>query len=163
MRQILTSWLMGYLTASDRLVKDTFDKTPVMAPEALTSMVIGVCRRYPDARVESVANNVLNQLAVARVLRESPVVEARAGDRMVLIRQATLAAMQNTLVRDKLLKDPADGKFGSATAAALAVFQKSQNLPETGLPDASTVVRLLIEMPSRVPVPVPAKRARPNK
>jgi hypothetical protein len=35
MRPILTSWIMGYLTASDRLVKNTFDVTPVMAPEAL--------------------------------------------------------------------------------------------------------------------------------
>ena len=78
MRPILTSWIMGYLTASDRLVKDTFDRTPVMAPEALTTMIIGVCQRYPDARVESVANNVLNQLAAARVPNQSPVVEARA-------------------------------------------------------------------------------------
>jgi peptidoglycan hydrolase-like protein with peptidoglycan-binding domain len=159
MRPILTSWIMGYLTASDRLAKDTFDQTPVMAPEALTSMIIGVCHRYPDARVETVANNVLNQLAAARVLHESPVVEARAGDRVVLIRQATLAAMQNTLVKEKLLKDPADGRFGSSTAAALVAFQKSQNLPETGLPDPSTVVRLLIEMPPKAAV----KRTRTNR
>jgi peptidoglycan hydrolase-like protein with peptidoglycan-binding domain len=151
MRPILTSWIMGYLTASDRLVKDTFDQTPVMAPEALTTMIIGVCNRYPAARVESVANNVLNQLAAARVLHESPVVEARSGDRVVLIRQATLAAMQNNLVKARLLKEPADGTFGSATSAALMAFQKSQNLPATGLPDASTVVRLLIEMPAKVP------------
>lgn len=152
MRPILTSWIMGYLTASDRLVKDTFDETPVMAPEALTTMIIGICQRNPNVRVEAVANNVLNQLATARVLHESPVIEARAGDRAVLIRQATLVAMQNTLVREKLLKDPANGKFGSATEAALIAFQKSQNLPETGLPDPSTVVRLLVEMPAKEPV-----------
>lgn len=150
MRPILTSWIMGYLTASDRLVKNTFDETPVMAPEALTAMIVGVCQRNPDARVESVANNVLNQLAAARVLHDSPVVEAREGDRAVLIRKATLAAMQTTLVRDNLLKAPADGVFGKSTAAALQAFQKSQRLPETGLPDPATVVRLLIEMPAKV-------------
>lgn len=166
MRPILTSWMMGYLTASDRLVKDTFDQTPVMAPDALTTMIIGVCQRNPGARVESVANNVLNQLAVARVLHDSPVVEARAGDRVVLIRKATLAAMQTTLVKDKLLKTPADGIFGASTVVALQAFQKSQNLPETGLPDPSTVVRLLVEMqPKLVEMPskVAAKPARTKK
>jgi peptidoglycan hydrolase-like protein with peptidoglycan-binding domain len=150
MRPILTSWIMGYLTASDRLARDTFDETPVMAPEALTTMIIGVCNRNPDARVETVANNVFTQLAAARIPHESPIVEARAGDRMVLIRKATLVAMQNSLVKDKLMKEPADGTFGSSTSTALLAFQKSQNLPATGLPDASTVVRLLIEMPSKV-------------
>ncbi|HUB16422.1 MAG TPA: peptidoglycan-binding domain-containing protein, partial [Acetobacteraceae bacterium] len=152
LRQILTSWIMGYLTASDRLVKDTFDETPVMAPEALTNMVIGVCRRNPDARVEAVANSVLTQLATARLLHDSPVVEARQGAQTVLIRQATLVAMQKALERDKLLKDPADGKFGGGTAAALLAFQKSQHLPETSLPDSDTVVRLLVEMPAAAPV-----------
>jgi len=151
MRPILTSWIMGYLTASDRMTKDTFDGTPVMAPEALTTMILGVCQRYPDARVESVASNVLNQLATARVLHDSPVMEARAGDRMVLIRKATLVAVQNSLVKSKLLKDGADGTFGNATVAALKTFQESQKLPVTGLPDPSTVVRLLVEMPAKVP------------
>jgi hypothetical protein len=159
MRPILTSWIMGYLTASDRLVKDTFDETPVMAPEALTAMVIGVCQRYPGVRVEAVANNVLNQLATARILHDSPVVEAREGDRMVQIRQVTLAAMQTALVRDKLLKDPAVGTFGSSTAVALREFQKSQHLPETGLPDPATVVRLLVEIPAKAPV----RRVRTNR
>jgi hypothetical protein len=105
MRPVLTSWIMGYFTASDRMTKDTFDGTPVMAPEALTTMIVGVCQRYPDARVESVASNVLNQLATARVLHDSPVMEVRAGDQLVLIRKATLVAVQNSLVKSKLLKE----------------------------------------------------------
>jgi uncharacterized protein YneF (UPF0154 family) len=149
MRPILTSWILGYLTASDRLVKDTFDETPVMSPEALTTMIMGVCQKYPDARVETVANTVFNQLAIAKVLRESPVVEARAGNHVVPIRKATLIAVQSTLLKNKLTKEPADGNFGSGTEAALKSFQKSQNLPETGLPDPATVVRLLIEMPTK--------------
>jgi peptidoglycan hydrolase-like protein with peptidoglycan-binding domain len=149
MRPILTSWILGYLTASDRLEKDTFDETPVMAPEALTAMIIGVCQKYPDARVETVANTVFSQLSAARVMHESPIVEARAGSQFVPIRKATLIAVQATLVKNKLLKDPADGTFGSATETALKAFQKSQSLPETGLPDPATVVRLLVEMPAR--------------
>jgi hypothetical protein len=149
MRLILTSWILGYLTASDRLVKDTFDATPVMAPEALTAMIVGVCQKYPDARVETVANTVLTQLATARVMHESPVVEARDGDRVVPIRKSTLIAVQTALQKNKLMKDPADGNFGSSTEAALKQFQKSQNLPETGLPDPATVVRLLVEVPSK--------------
>jgi hypothetical protein len=149
MRPLLTSWILGYITASDRLVKDTFDASPVMAPEALTAMVIGVCQRYPDARVETVANTVLTQLAPARVMHESPVVEARAGDRVVPIRKATLIAVQTALLKNKLTREPADGDFGNGTAAALKTFQKSQNLTETGLPDPATVVRLLVEMPSK--------------
>lgn len=162
LRQVLTSWMMGYITASDRLVKGTFDESPIMAPEALSGMVIGVCRQNPEARVEAAAFAVLNQLATARLLHDSPVVEARAGDRAVLIRQATLIAMQRSLVQDKLLKEPADGRFGSGTAAALLAFQKSQHLPETGLPDASTVVRLLVEMPAPVAPAAPVAPKRPR-
>jgi peptidoglycan hydrolase-like protein with peptidoglycan-binding domain len=149
MRPILTSWLLGYLTASDRLDKDTFDATPVMMPEALTAMIIGVCEKYPDARVETVANTVLGQLAPARVAKESPVVDARVGNHVVPIRKATLVAVQTALVKNKLSKEPADGNFGAATQTALVAFQKSQGLPETGLPDPATVVRLLVEMPSK--------------
>lgn len=149
MRPILTSWILGYLTASDRLVKDTFDATPVMSPEALTAMIIGVCQKYPDARVETVANTVLGQLATARVLHELPVIETSADDRVVPIRKATLIAVQTALLKNKLTREPADGNFGVATEAALKSFQKAQNLPQTGLPDPATVVRLLVEMPSK--------------
>jgi peptidoglycan hydrolase-like protein with peptidoglycan-binding domain len=88
-------------------------------------------------------------MSVAKVTHDSPLVEARSGDQVVTLRADTLMAIQQALTRGKYLTAPADGTFGPTTAAALRAFQKAESLPETGLPDPATTIRLLIELPTK--------------
>lgn len=145
---VVTTWLLGYVTAVNRLTPETYDISPVVDSSALMRMVVGVCQKFPDSRFETVVADVLQALGLARVKSDSPIVEAKSGDISVQIRQETLLAVQQALVQRNYLRATPDGIFGPRTEAALKGFQKDQELGETGVPDAPTVVRLLVELPA---------------
>lgn len=52
---------------------------------------------------------------------------------------------QIALVRHGISPGPIDGAIGSQTHAAIAAFQRSQNLPETGILDTNTRAKLVLE------------------
>ena len=43
LRPMLTSWVLGYLSAMNRLQPDTYDASPVQSADALVDMVFGIC------------------------------------------------------------------------------------------------------------------------
>lgn len=145
----LDSWLMGYLTAANREQSNTFDISPVVAPSDLLNAVAGLCQTHPDMAVESVFNGLLKVLSVARNRADSPIVETRSGTNTASVRRETLIAMQTKLVDQGYLKGKADGAFGAGSEMALKAFQKDQKLPETGVADGATIIRLLIELPAK--------------
>ena len=145
----MASWLMGYLTAANREQPDTFDISPVVAPDALLSAVAELCQAHPDMPVESVFNGLLTVLSVARNRADSPIIETRSGNNSAPVRTETLIAMQTKLVVYGYLKGKPDGSFGARSEIALKAFQKDQKLPETGVPDGATVIRLLVELPAK--------------
>jgi Putative peptidoglycan binding domain len=154
-RPLLTSWLLGYLSAMNRLQPDTYDVSPVQAPEVLTDMVLGICKGNGAALVEAVASAVFQQLSRARLKHDSPLLEVRAGDLATTLRRETLIAVQAALVKSKLMSSASSGEFDEPTKAALLGFQKAQQLRETSLPDPATIVRLLVELPQQASAPQP--------
>jgi Putative peptidoglycan binding domain len=146
---IMASWLMGYLTAANREQSDTFDISPVVAPNDLLNAVAGLCRSHPDMPVESVFNGLLRVLSIARNRADTPIVETRSGKNTASVRTETLIAMQTRLVDYGYLKGKPDGAFGAKSEIALKTFQKDQKLPETGVADGTTIIRLLIELPAK--------------
>jgi hypothetical protein len=152
-RATLSSWLMGYISAMNRLQPDTYDAVPVQVPDAVINMVVGVCQKDANARVETAAYSVFHALASAALTAESPEVEMTANGQTTLLRKDTLIAVQKYLISEKLLRGDADGSFGPTTQTALTDFQKKQNLPQTGLPDPATIVRVLVEIPAQKSAP----------
>jgi hypothetical protein len=144
-----TAWLLGYTTAFNRMQDDTFDMSPLVDATAMLRMVVGTCQRAPDALVETVAFEVLKALGTARVIGSTPIVETRSGDQVANVRGETLAGMQSRLIELGHLTGSADGAFGPRTATALRAFQQEQELPETGIADPATVIRLLVELPAQ--------------
>jgi hypothetical protein len=145
----LDSWLMGYLTAANREQSDTFDISPVVASGDLLNAVIALCRAHSDMPVESVFNGLLQVLSIARNRADSPIIETRSDKNTALVRTETLIAMQTKLVGYGYLKGKPYGTFGARSEMALKAFQKDQKLPETGVADGTTIVRLLIELPAK--------------
>lgn len=143
------SWMLGYSTAFNRIQSGTFDVSPLADATSFFRLVINVCERSPDTAVETVAFDVLRALAAARVTASSPIVETKSGDAVAPVRQATLLLMQQRLVALGLLKGQPDGAYGAQTEAALKAFQQAQSLPVTGVADAPTIVRLLVELPAQ--------------
>lgn len=150
---ITASWLLGYMSATNRYEPDTFDISPVMDPQALFNVLVGLCKAHPEARVQTVASDTLAALGKARVKADSPMVEAKSGNAVVPIHQETLLLVQKRLNEKGYLKSRPDGTYGAQSEAAVKSFQTAEKLPVTGVPDAPTVIRLLIEQP-----PQPAKK-----
>jgi hypothetical protein len=158
----LASWVTGYVTALNRVSRGTYDLVPLNDVSTLMQILGGMCQANPKQSIEAVLSQIVQKLSVARVADASPMVEAKAGDKTVIVREATLSAMQSRLIVLKLFKGPADGQFGDKTAAALKKYQKQQKLPETGLPDSPTVLRMLVE-PEAGPAAEPEEKPKEKK
>jgi hypothetical protein len=149
MAPITASWLLGYMSATNRYEPNTFDISPVTDPQAMFNIVVALCKAHPDARVQGVANDTLAALGKARVKADSPIVDTKSGKATAQIRQETLLLVQQKLNERGLLKAKPDGSYGPQTEAALKSFQAAEKLPVTGVPDAPTVIRLLVEQPKK--------------
>lgn len=142
------AWTLGYTTALNRVQSETFDVSPLVDGTAMLKMIVGTCEKVPDSLVETVAFEVLKALARARVVESAPMVETVSGDQKATVRRETLQRIQAQLIQLGHLSGTADGVFGPQTSSALRAFQAAQQLPETGVADAATVVRILIELPT---------------
>jgi hypothetical protein len=145
---VAAGWIMGYLTAANRVNPDTFDLSPIGAlnPTPLLRFLVGACAKQPDQGVERVFSEIVQFLAIARNHAGSPIVQTKSGKNAAEVRAETLIAMQTKLIELGVFKGKADGVYGPKLEASLKAFQKDQKLPETGVADAGTVVRLLIEL-----------------
>ena len=146
-QQNALSWLAGYVTAANRFKGETFDTLPFSNAEIGLNIVLEACRSNPEASFDSVAATLVDTFAPIRVQSSSPIVEAAVDGRKVPLRRSALVAVQEALIEGNHLAGKADGVFGRMTVAALRSYQKEQGLPETGLPDAGTMLRLLSGVP----------------
>ena len=64
---------------------------------------------------------------------------------------AYIVFMQNRLIELGYLRDAADGTYGENTQTAVLAFQKSNNLPETGVADPETQRKLYSDISTLVP------------
>ncbi len=143
------AWLLGYMSAVNRVQADTFDISPIVGGGPMLELLLGLCADNPDALVENVAFELLRTLSIARVPTSSPVVDVEYEGARVQLRQQTLQAMQAALIELDHLSGAADGVYGPQTRLAIQAFQESQEIPETGVPDPVTILRLLVELPRR--------------
>lgn len=144
LRDGLAAWITGYVSATNRLRAETYDATPIQQPLALTNMVVNICTTNQQALVETAVSSLIDILSVAALPSEAPQQDVTVGERGVRLRTGTLKHIQQALVDHGLLAGVADGVFGPSTEKALREYQKYASLPETGLPDAATVVTLLV-------------------
>lgn len=158
----VASWILGYMTAANRYEPTTFDISPVTDVRALTNIALALCQKNPKARLETVLNDMLRAMARARVQADSPLVEMKSGNATAVVRQEVLLAIQQRLNQRGLLKAKPDGSYGPQTDAALKEYQKAEKLPVTGVADAATVLRILVEQaPPAAPAAAPPPAAAP--
>lgn len=142
-REQLASWLLGYVSATNRMSANTYDALPTQQVGVLAEIVGSVCGSNPSALVETAALSVLKALELARAPSESPLVTAAVNGKNVVLRKTALVAVQESLILRKLLNANATGEFSKATEQALREFQKAEGFAETGLPDMTSMLRLL--------------------
>ncbi|MDZ7808920.1 MAG: peptidoglycan-binding domain-containing protein [Arhodomonas sp.] len=137
-------WLEGYASGINRLQEKTFDVSPVLDSAVLGNMVLGVCRNSPDLAFETAAARLFNTLKPVRERESSELIEIEQGDAKVALRSATLRRVQRRLRELGHYSGGIDGIYGGGTRQAIRAFQEAEGLPTSGLPDANTVLRLLL-------------------
>jgi hypothetical protein len=137
------SWLDGYITAFNTYREGLYDVAPWQRGDVVLSLVAGHCEQHPDDRIAQVAQRLVDFLYPTRLETRSETVEAKSGDQSVRVYAAVLKRAQEELIGQGFLTGTADGAYGPKTKAALEAFQAKANIPQTGLPDAETLFRLL--------------------
>ena len=139
------AWMAGYLSASNVERTNTFDLSPVADEEFLYGLVKQDCRMHPEFIIQQTFANIINRLSVAKTYSRSPQVQVHNDFGTVIVRQDVITQMQKYLVGKGLFKGYVDGKYTPALLASVKSFQAANKLPETGLPDAATIVKTIVE------------------
>lgn len=139
------SWLMGYVTAVNRLQNDTFDISPILDGAALFELTVATCDANPDITYEGAVFEVLGALSLARVRTQSPVVSMNTDNAATQVRRETLLLVQERLRDLGYSAGVPDGVYGPQTRSAIQAFQAASGLDESGIADPSTLLRLLVQ------------------
>jgi hypothetical protein len=141
----LVAWADGALSTVNRMRSDTYDLLPFEEPRGLiTQLALNICQQNPAIPFETALHRVFAALEPLRVVSAAESVKMTAGAASVSLRPETLTRVQERLIALGHLQGTADGAYGPATGAALRKFQAAATLPESGLPDVETVLRLLL-------------------
>lgn len=145
------SWLMGYVSAVNRLQAQTFDAMPTMRPGEMVALAAMTCKLEPKLTVELAAARGLNAVSALRAGQESPVVTLTSDGRTVQIRQQALTTLQRNLSARGMFTGAANGAASPALTVAIKAFQTQVKLPATGLPDLDTILRASAPAPAAAP------------
>lgn len=138
------SWLMGYMTARNRLQPDTFDILPFVDGSMLLQAVSAVCADRKEMTVEGATSEVIRAIAPLHQRVASAAITVERSGQSVRIRQDAIATLQARLTKRGLYSGAADGKWSEELALAVQEFQLREQITATGLPDLATLVRVIV-------------------
>lgn len=136
-------WISGFLTAMNLHGTDTYDLIDWQSDAYIAESLSRWCQDNREERFFSGVYQMARSLEAYKVTARSPVVVMEAPDGRVRLYRATLDRVRDMLAARDLLADGDDSE--EALRAALRGYQRSEHLPETGVPDTATLFRLLSE------------------
>jgi hypothetical protein len=141
----IVSWTDGALTMANRMEAGVFDMVPFSQPSSLlTALAVNVCRQNPRLVYAAAVSQVLEALRPLRVRTSAePEVITHEGN-SVALRRETVTLIQERLRERGHLRGSATGGWGPQSREAMRLFQVSQNLPPTRIPDPTSVLRLML-------------------
>jgi len=142
---VYVAWADGALSAANRYRENVFEVAPFLDPPGVfANLVLNLCRANPQALFDTAVTQTIEVLKPVWVTTGQDLATVTSANGSVRIYPETLKAVQAKLIAGGFLEGEADGAFGAMTEAALAAFQASKGRPQTGLPDADTVIALLL-------------------
>ncbi len=142
--RLYASWLMGYMTARNRVEEKRFDVLPYPDGQVFLEAVQAVCRDQTTVTIEQAASSVISALAPIHQVNVSPITVVENKNRSLQIRQSALAALQSKLIEDGLYSGPVNGEWSEAMVTAVTEFQLSSKIVASGLPDLATLIHALV-------------------
>ena len=137
--QFLAAWTLGYMSAHNRVTEDTYDLTPWQNIQSVIALSRQFCASQPEASFEEALQQLMRFLSPNRLRKADSLVRVGDGEFQGIVYKSTLI-----IAREKL--DAAG--FGTPEdeaelAVALKKFQNSKDLPETGILDQATLLKLM--------------------
>ena len=139
----LLGWLEGFATGANLYEQNTFDATPWQTTGVLTVIIENHCRANPDDQFALVVQRLLGSFMDQRLQTSSSLVEATASGSTVQIYRDVLRKAQIELAKRGLYQRLPTGEYNAQTQQAFAAFQKNEGLASTGLPDQTTLWKLM--------------------
>lgn len=140
---LYAGWIDGYLTGMNQTTPDTYDLASWQTAETLMGLVRSVCGAVPgETGFLDAFHEVQRLITPSRLTEVSPLVALVHEGQSTVAYAAVVQRVQARLAALGHAPGPADGTFRPETAAALAEFQATQTLPQTGLPDQRTLFAL---------------------
>jgi hypothetical protein len=138
-RRDLAAWVLGYVSAANRLSPDTFDLAPWQTADVLLAQMAQYCGAFPQAHATDAIEELLDWLHQDRLAAPERPVALRADGAVTVIYPSTLRKVRRLLARAGHAPRPTP----EGLTAALTDYQAAQNLPQTGLPDTPTLLSLM--------------------
>jgi len=135
-------WMNGYLSATNRYEKTTFDVVSWQSTGMLAASLATFCERNPEVQFVRAVALMVNTLGQDRLQNYSELIEAQVGEASVVIYRATLQRAQERLVERRHLEGAPSGEFDAATQQGFRRFQEEAELEVRRLPDQPTLARL---------------------
>ncbi len=135
-------WLDGYMTAANQHLGDTYDIAPWQSTGLLLTMMASNCKKNPEISFHQVAQLMVDELVKTRL---------RSAGRYGVIQGGSPVPLHEDIIRRIKVALKEGGYYSGNThvatwdedvVTAVKAFQKSKNLPETGMPDQSTLFML---------------------
>lgn len=139
------NWLLGYASAQNRLMPDTYDVIPTEPGADFPNVVAVVCRTNPQILLENAAASAISVMKPLRQPATSPLIQFSVDGKSVAIRQDSLKRLQTALIAKQLFNGTANGASSAAFTDALKAFQRKEGIPVTGLPDIDTFIRAIVK------------------
>ncbi len=139
---VYSSWMSGYVSSLNRVTTSAYEVMPILTESDVLAVLLTQCRRQPEMLVETVAFNIVEELAKAAALTaETPVAELDVDGKTRRFREGTLV-----LVNAKLAAAGFEQDEGTTVPqeSALRAYQEKNDLPESGVLDLATLLRLLL-------------------
>lgn len=140
---IFIGWVDGYISYINRIEKNTYNAVPFISGPEILALVTQQCKKKPEVRLEETVHHTVSVLAKHKIVKESPTVNVTVEKNTGLYYKETIIEIQNKLSKLGYYKGKSDGSFNDTTIQALKLFQKSQELTESGFPNMDTLLKLL--------------------
>lgn len=140
---IFIGWVDGYISYINRIENNTYNVVPFISGPEILALITQQCKKKPETRIEETVNHTVSVLAKYKIKKESPAVNVVVEKNSGIYYKETIIDIQSKLNKLGYYKDKLDGSYNENTIKAMKIFQKSQNLTESGFPNIDTLLRLL--------------------
>lgn len=138
-------WIEGYLTAVNQLHDNTFDIAPWQSADYFARVVYNYCQKSPKVSFFKAMSETVQALERQRLTQHSAMIKISNGQTDYLIHQEVLLQVQQRLEQLGLSNEAADGIYDQDLQRQLETYQRKSSLPETGIPDQSTLAKLFYD------------------